>query len=45
MRMLMKVNIPVESGNAAAQNGSLGTTVQRILEELKPGGLFCIREW
>lgn len=44
MRMLMKVNIPVESGNAAAQNGSLGTTVQRILEELKPEAAYFVSE-
>jgi hypothetical protein len=35
MRMLMKVSIPVEAGNAAARNGSLGKTVQRIVEQMK----------
>jgi hypothetical protein len=32
----MKVNIPVESGNAAARAGKLGETVQSILRDLKP---------
>ena len=31
MRFLLKVNIPVESGNAAAKAGKLGTTIQSIL--------------
>lgn len=36
MRMLLRVSIPVESGNAAAKAGSLGTTIQKILADLKP---------
>jgi hypothetical protein len=36
MRFLLKVNIPVESGNAAAKTGKLGTTIQSILADLKP---------
>ena len=40
MRMLLKVSIPVEAGNAAAQNGKLGSTIQRILEELKPEAAY-----
>ncbi len=35
MRFLMKVNIPVESGNAAAKAGKLGTMVQSILADVK----------
>jgi hypothetical protein len=30
MRFLLKVNISVESGNAAAKAGKLGSTIQRI---------------
>ncbi|MGA2713131.1 MAG: hypothetical protein ABSG41_08480 [Bryobacteraceae bacterium] len=31
----MKVSIPVEAGNEAIRNGSLGTTIQKILTDLK----------
>jgi hypothetical protein len=40
MRMLLKVCIPVEAGNAAAQNSTLGSTIQRILDELKPEAAY-----
>ena len=40
MRFLLKVNIPVESGNAAAKAGKLGATIQAILAELKPEAVY-----
>ncbi len=40
MRMLLRVSIPPETGNAAAKAGTLGTTVERILAELKPEAAY-----
>jgi hypothetical protein len=40
MRMILKVSIPVETGNTAIQNGSLGTTIQKILADLKPEAAY-----
>jgi hypothetical protein len=40
MRFLLKVNIPVESGNAAAKAGKLGTIIQSILADLKPEAAY-----
>src|SRR5438132_3021232 len=40
MRFLLKVTIPVESGNAAAKAGKLGATIQSILAELKPEAVY-----
>src|SRR5437870_4499236 len=40
MRMLLRVSIPVETGNAAAKAGTLGSTVERILPDLKPEAAY-----
>ncbi len=40
MRFLLKVHIPVESGNAAAKAGKLGSTIQSILADLKPEAVY-----
>jgi hypothetical protein len=40
MRMLLKVSIPVEAGNAAARSGNLGSTIEKILDGLKPEAAY-----
>ena len=40
MRMLFKVSMSVEAGNAAVKNGTLGTTIHSILEEMKPEAAY-----
>ncbi len=44
MRMLVKVTIPVAEGNAAVVEGSLGTTIGSILNELKPEAVYFAEE-
>jgi len=40
MRFLIKVSIPVEAGNKAIRDGTLGATIGRILSELKPEAAY-----
>jgi hypothetical protein len=40
MRFLLKVKIPVETGNVAAKAGKLGSTIQSILADLKPEAAY-----
>jgi hypothetical protein len=40
MRCLLKVAIPVEEGNAAIADGTLGKTIESILNDLKPEAAY-----
>jgi hypothetical protein len=40
MRVMLIVTIPVETGNAAAKTGALGSTIQSILDELNPEAVY-----
>lgn len=40
MRCLLKVSIPVETGNAAISDGSLPKTIDSILTDLKPEAAY-----
>jgi hypothetical protein len=44
MRMMMKVSIPVEAGNRAIADGTLGKTIQSILEKQKPEAAYFVAE-
>jgi hypothetical protein len=40
MRMLLKIQIPVESGNEALKSGVLGNTVRAFVEKSKPECIY-----
>jgi hypothetical protein len=40
VRCLLKVSIPVETGNATISDGSLGKTIESILADLKPEAAY-----
>lgn len=44
MRMLLRVSIPVEAGNAAVKAGTLGSTIERILADLKPEAAYFMAD-
>jgi len=44
MRMLLRVSIPAEAGNAAVKEGALGTTIERILADLKPEAAYFLAD-
>jgi hypothetical protein len=44
MRVCLKASFPVEPGNRAISDGSLGKTIQSILEDLKPEASYFVAD-
>jgi len=42
--MLLTASMPVENGNTAVANGTLGSTIQKILAEMKPEAAYFVAE-
>jgi hypothetical protein len=42
--MLLRVSIPVDTGNAAAKAGTLGSTIEQILADLKPEAAYFLAD-
>lgn len=42
MRVFVKVEFPVDTGNAAALDGTLGKTIESILQEQKPEAAYFV---
>jgi hypothetical protein len=40
MRMMLKFTLPIEKGNAAINDGSLGRTMELIMSKLKPEAAY-----
>lgn len=40
MRFLLKCRVPMEEGNAAVRDGTLGETIQSIMEDIKPEAAY-----
>ena len=44
MRTMLRWTVPVEKGNEAFENGSLASTIQGLMEELKPEAAYFMAE-
>src|SRR3972149_11637083 len=44
MRFLVKAHMDVEAANALARQGQLGSTIQSILEDLKPEAAYFVAD-
>lgn len=44
MRVLMKVQTPVERGNKTIQDGSMKKNIQKVIEKIKPEAVYFLLE-
>ena len=44
MRMLVKVSIPTQAGNAGIKDGSLMRNMESIMEDLKPEAAYFVED-
>jgi hypothetical protein len=44
MRTMLRVSIPTDAGNAAVKAGTLSSTIERILGDLKPEAAYFIAD-
>ena len=44
MRLMLKFTIPVEKGNAAAKDGSLGQAIDALVERVEPEAAYFMLE-
>ena len=44
MRFMLKVSIPTEAGNARVLDGSLGSTIESILSDIRPESAYFAEE-
>jgi hypothetical protein len=42
--MLLKATMPVDTGNAAISNGTLGPTIEKIIAQIKPECAYFVEE-
>ena len=40
MRLMLKFSIPVEKGNAAAKDGTLGAAIDKLIEQVQPEAAY-----
>jgi len=44
MRLMLKFTIPVEKGNQAAQDGTLGVAIDKLIEQTQPEAAYFMVE-